>query len=160
MPFSYLESSNILAARAFLAGLRPVTAKAIPVGDTGDEIWTVSDTPDRPLIFAQLAVLLCQRGRPARETWVRLYGTYQARGELVAHPEVRRVSTSPGRAMCTLLMSLLPQSIQNLSTIYFGVQPPRAAGNPFGDMLSGLFGAPPANAGAARARIGNRPGLD
>ncbi|KAH7104223.1 hypothetical protein BKA62DRAFT_693917 [Auriculariales sp. MPI-PUGE-AT-0066] len=141
----YLEASNVLAARAFVTALRPPNAITTTVGETGDDIWSLPGTTDRPLIFAQLAVLLCQRGRPARESWQRLYGTYQARGELIANPEVRK-------------------SILNLSSIYFGVAPPRAAGNPFGDILSGLFGGPPAAAGNARASAGRivdrSPGLD
>ncbi|KZW03437.1 DUF410-domain-containing protein [Exidia glandulosa HHB12029] len=147
--FPYLETENILAARAFLASflqaLPPAERTVLPVGETGDEIHY---TPRDPALnFLQLAVLTLQRaGRPGlRDAWVRLYGSYQARDPrgLVAHPEVRK-------------------TIQNLSMIYFGIQPPRPAGNPFGDILSGLFGGGggPAPGGAGRGRPRPAVGLD
>ena len=54
-------------------------------------------TTEPVLNFAQLAVRACQRAqgeknRTMREAWVRLCGTYQSRGGLVAHREVRKVS--------------------------------------------------------------------
>lgn len=51
---------------------------------------------DQVVNFAQLAVLTCQRAqgernKAVRESWVRLCGTYQSRGGLLASPEVRQV---------------------------------------------------------------------
>ena len=48
------------------------------------------------LNFCQLAVLTCQRAQGdrskiVRESWVRLCGTYQSKGGVLASPEVRTV---------------------------------------------------------------------
>jgi len=47
--------------------------------------------------FAQIAVWTCQRAqgdksKVMRESWIRLCGTYQSRGGLLATPEVRKVN--------------------------------------------------------------------
>ncbi|EJD37312.1 DUF410-domain-containing protein [Auricularia subglabra TFB-10046 SS5] len=145
----YLELENILAARAFLRSFLATASlpgtTALPVGDSGDEIVLTSDNL---LNFLQLAVPTLQRAPSprAREAWTRLVGTYSTKGGAITHPEIRK-------------------AIQDLSATYFNIQPPRPAGNPFGDLLSGLFGgggAPP-GAGAGRGRPGARPaavGLD
>lgn len=54
-------------------------------------------TTDNVLNFCQLAVLACQRANAEknkimRESWVRLCGTYQSRGGVLASREVRAVS--------------------------------------------------------------------
>ena len=92
----YLLNGNILASRNFLAGLISYispSGEALPVGSSGDEILV---TDDSLLNFAQLAVRTVQRAagtqnKTAREAWVRLCGTYQARGGILTHPEVRAV---------------------------------------------------------------------
>ena len=58
-----------------------------------DEVILVNE----PIVnFAQLAVLTCQRAqgernKAVRESWVRLCGTYQSKGGVLATPEVRQV---------------------------------------------------------------------
>lgn len=109
--FRYLQNGNILAARTFLNHfLAQITSKhpelvssvqssPISVGKPqnggNDEIIL---TKDPVLNFAQLAVRTCQRAqgdknKGMREAWVRLCGTYQSRGGILARPEVRKVST-------------------------------------------------------------------
>lgn len=92
----YLLNGNILASRAFLSGfishISP-SGDPLPIGTTGDEILL---TEDSLLNFAQLAVRTVQRAagsqnKIAREAWVRLCGTYQSRGSILAHPEIRLV---------------------------------------------------------------------
>jgi golgi to ER traffic protein 4 len=94
--YRYLLNGNILASRAFLAGfishISP-SGDLLPIGTTGDEILL---TEVSLLNFAQLAVRTVQRSagaqnRIAREAWVRLCGTYQSRGGVLAHPEIRLV---------------------------------------------------------------------
>lgn len=106
---SYLQNGNILAARTFLAQLisrfstsrsdfvSPLEPSPIPVGKPAngqqDEIILTKD----PLVnFAQLAVRTCQRAqgdknKAVREAWVRLCGTYQSKGGVLAAKEVRKV---------------------------------------------------------------------
>jgi hypothetical protein len=92
----YLLNGNVLASRAFLAGFIfyiPPSGETLSVGTTGDEVLLTDD----PLLnFAQLAVRSVQRAagaqnKTAREAWIRLCGTYQSRGGVLAHPEVRLV---------------------------------------------------------------------
>lgn len=109
----YLQNGNILAARTFLTHfvaqctskhpeLISVKDSTIPIGkaDSGqaDEI---AFTNDPVLNFTQLAVRTCQRAqgdknKAIREAWVRLCGTYQSKGGILAKPEIRRVSCSFG----------------------------------------------------------------
>lgn len=54
-------------------------------------------TKDAAVNFAQIAVLTCQRaqgekGKVMRENWIRLCGTYQSRGGILASSEVRKVN--------------------------------------------------------------------
>ena len=107
----YLQNGNILAARAFLthfvsqmSAMRPdlmssLAPSPIAVGKAHnsqpDEIVLTKD----PIVnWAQLAVRTCQRAqgeknKAMREAWVRLCGTYQSKGGLLASKEVRKVST-------------------------------------------------------------------
>jgi golgi to ER traffic protein 4 len=94
--YRYLLNGNVLASRAFLTGfishISP-SGDPLPIGTTGDEILL---TEDSLLNFSQLAVRTVQRAagaqnRIAREAWVRLCGTYQSRGGVLAHPEIRLV---------------------------------------------------------------------
>jgi hypothetical protein len=98
--FSYLLDGNILAARTFIkhftSGLpKTVTASnasVIPIGDNDE----VTMTNDSLINFSQLAVVTCQRAngdqnKVARESWVRLCGTYLSQGGPLAAPEVRKV---------------------------------------------------------------------
>ncbi|KAJ7746269.1 hypothetical protein B0H16DRAFT_1663815 [Mycena metata] len=124
----YLLNGNILGARTFIAhfvaALPRASDTAMQVGDT--EIILVKD---QVVNFAQLAVLTCQRAqgdrnKAVRESWVRLCGTYQSRGGLLATIEVR-------------------QALTEISTLYFALAPPRSqGGNPLGDMISSMFGGP------------------
>jgi len=147
----YLLNGNIAAARNFLTqyiGLllaslpslkSPLQPTPIPLDIASqsekDEIVV---TTESVLNFLQLAVRACQRSqgdrnKPIRESWIRLCGTYQSKGGLLAKPEVRRVLTE-------------------LATLYFGFPPPRGQGaNPLGDVLSSLFGGAPA--GPAKPRV-------
>jgi hypothetical protein len=92
----YLLNGNILASRAFVAGLISYISPSgdtFPLGTTGDEILV---TDDSLLNFVQLAVRSVQRAagaqnRTAREAWIRLCGTYQSRGGILSHPDVRLV---------------------------------------------------------------------
>ncbi|KAJ3805416.1 hypothetical protein EV368DRAFT_65863 [Lentinula lateritia] len=130
----YLQNGNILGARTFIKHYvsasvlpRSTVGSTLPVGASGDEIIVAQD----PFInFAQLAVVTCQRAngernKVMRESWIRLCGTYQSRGGILAQPEVRR-------------------ALQDIATLYFAIPPPRnQAGNPLGDMMSSLFGGAP-----------------
>jgi len=131
----YLLNGNILASRTFLAGLISCispTGETLPVGATGDEILV---TDDSLLNFTQLAVRTVQRAAgaqnmTAREAWVRLCGTYQSRGGVLAQPDVRAV-------------------LNELAMLYFEIALPRTTNaNPFGDIMS-LFGGPPGSGTAA-----------
>jgi golgi to ER traffic protein 4 len=105
--------------------------------------------------FAQLAVLTCQRAqgernKVMRESWVRLCGTYQSRGGVLAQPEVRKVSTDTP-IQTKRLPSTIFQVLQDLATLYFAIPPPRSQpANPFGDMMSSLFGGAPGGGQPAR----------
>lgn len=148
----YLLNGNILAARTFtkhfISGLPKTTittpAAVIQIGD--NEVTMTTD----PLInFSQLAVLTCQRAnggqnKVARESWVRLCGTYSSQGGPLAVAEVRKV-------------------LNEIATLYFAIPPPRTqATNPFGDMLSSLFGgaAPGQPVRHVLQPTGATPGLD
>ncbi|KAK0222830.1 hypothetical protein EDD85DRAFT_859875 [Armillaria nabsnona] len=135
----YLQNGNILAARTFITHFvsqLPQTAQKTSkrVDDTNDVVLAA----DPYVNFAQLAVVTCQRAqgernKVMRESWVRLCGTYQSKGGLLAQPEVRK-------------------ALNELATLYFAIPPPRnQAANPFGDMMSSLFGgSSPASASPAR----------
>jgi len=69
-----------------------------------------------------------------REAWVRLCGTYQSKGGVLASAEVRK-------------------ALQELSQLYFSIPPPRTQSNPFGDMLSSLFAQPGGGGGAPARRV-------
>ncbi|KAF7375287.1 hypothetical protein MSAN_00415500 [Mycena sanguinolenta] len=124
----YLQNGNILGAHTFIthfvSALPPASDTPLQVGDA--EVILVKD---QVVNFAQLAVLTCQRAqgernKAVRESWVRLCGTYQSKGGLLATPEVR-------------------QALSEISTLYFALAPPRSqSANPLGDMLSSMFGGP------------------
>ena len=98
-PLSYLQNGNILAARIFIQHLTSALpsnltsgVSSIPVGDTHE----VTLTKDPIVNFSQMAVLTCQRAqgdknKVMRESWVRLCGTYQSKGGILASKEVRQV---------------------------------------------------------------------
>lgn len=97
--YRYLQNGNILAARTFITHFvsLPQTAQKTSkrVDDTNDVVLTT----DPYVNFAQLAVVTCQRAqgernKVMRESWVRLCGTYQSKGGLLAQPEVRKVSST------------------------------------------------------------------
>ncbi|TFK45376.1 hypothetical protein OE88DRAFT_1715404 [Heliocybe sulcata] len=135
----HLQNGNILAARAFittftstLLSSRPsLSSSALSVprkdADTADSI---AFTTDAAWNFSQLAVLACQRAngdksKTMREAWVRLCGTYGARGGLLADPGVRA-------------------ALHDIATLYFAIPPPRTqAANPLGDVMASLFGGAP-----------------
>ncbi|TCD64039.1 hypothetical protein EIP91_004588 [Steccherinum ochraceum] len=160
----YLQNGNILAARTFLTHfvsqysskhpeLITVKDSLIPVGKPEDgKTDEVVFTNDLVLNFAQLAMRTCQRAqgdknKAIREAWVRLCGTYQSKGGILAQPEVRRV-------------------LIDLAELYFAIPPPRSQqANPFGDVLSAMFGGGgPTAAGPTRRTLApagtNPPALD
>ncbi|KAJ3784706.1 hypothetical protein GGU10DRAFT_357074 [Lentinula aff. detonsa] len=139
----YLQNGNILAARTFIKHF--VLAPALPrssvgttvlIGSSGDDEIIVAQ--DSLINFAQLAVATCQRAngernKVMRESWVRLCGTYQSKGGVLALPDVRK-------------------ALHDIGTLYFAIPPPRSqAGNPLGDMMSSLFGGPSSASPARRA---------
>ncbi|TFK73256.1 hypothetical protein BDN72DRAFT_791175 [Pluteus cervinus] len=147
----YLQNGNILAARTFIQHFasalpekyRTSSSDPIPIG-TSEVILTT----DSVVNFAQIAVLTCQRAQGdqsklMRESWVRLCGTYQSRGGILADPEIRKV-------------------LNELGMLYFAMPPPRTqAPNPFGEMLSSLFGGPGAPPPTRRMLTpASAPGLD
>jgi hypothetical protein len=93
----YLQNGNILAARTFIKHFTSALPKdlqpsPIPVGSMDEVILT----KDSIVNFSQIAVLTCQRAQGdknklLRESWVRLCGTYQSRGGILASPPVRQV---------------------------------------------------------------------
>ncbi|KAH9481875.1 Golgi to ER traffic protein 4 [Psilocybe cubensis] len=129
----YLQNGNIMAAKTFIkhytsglpASIRIESDAVINVGEK-DEVIMIKDSL---VNFAQMAVLTCQRAqgdqnKVMRESWVRLCGTYQGKIGLLATPEMRA-------------------SLNEIATLYFAIPPPRSqAGNPFGEMMSSLFGGP------------------
>lgn len=97
---SYLQNGNILAARTFINTYTSALSKSLLLAKnsriTVGESEEVVMTKDQVVNFAQMAVLTCQRAqgdknKAMRESWVRLCGTYQSRGGLLASPEVRAV---------------------------------------------------------------------
>lgn len=105
LPRRYLQNGNILAARTFISQfiaqlissrpniLSPLQTSPLPVTPTSE----VTFTTDPLLNFCQLAILTCQRAnreknQVIRESWVRLCGTYQSKGGVLATKEVRAVS--------------------------------------------------------------------
>ena len=91
--------AQFLATRGdFVSPLQPTPIALGTAGSgTTDEVVVTTD----PLVnFAQLAVRICQRSqgdknKVMREAWVRLCGTYQSRGGLLAAKEVRKVRIRP-----------------------------------------------------------------
>lgn len=72
---------------------------SLPIGSPDELKGEVILTTDPVLNFCQLAVLTCQRAqgdrsKPIRDSWVRLCGTYQSKGGVLASPEVRAVRFS------------------------------------------------------------------
>ncbi|KAF8589875.1 DUF410-domain-containing protein [Ramaria rubella] len=130
----YLLEGNILAARTFLShflsqliSMHPsILAEPAPlvIDTTPDEIFV---TTDQVLNFLQLAIRTCQRAqgdknKTVREVWVRLCGTYQSKGGLMASMPMRK-------------------ALSEIAQLYFNIPPPRGqAVNPLQDMLSSLFG--------------------
>ncbi|KAG1806948.1 hypothetical protein EV424DRAFT_1558581 [Suillus variegatus] len=94
----YLQNGNIVGARTFISQF-----------------------------IAQLAVLTCQRAngeknKVIRESWVRLCGTYQSKGGVLATREVQ-------------------MTLQEIATLYFATPPPRTQpDNPLGAMISSMLG--------------------
>lgn len=95
----YLLNGNVLAARTFITHFvsklpHPSNSTSVTVGTT--EIVLVED----PLVnFSQMAVVTCQRAqgdknKVMRESWIRLCGTYQSGGGVLAAPEIRKVCYS------------------------------------------------------------------
>nr|VWO95157.1 Longiborneol synthase CLM1 (EC (Culmorin biosynthesis protein 1) (Terpene cyclase CLM1) [Ganoderma boninense] len=161
----YLQNGNILAARTFIVHFvsqmtsrRPSLLSShqptpIPVGKPADgEQDEITFTTDPAVNFTQLAVRTCQRAqgeknKALREAWVRLCGTYQSRGGDVANKEVRK-------------------ALVEIAELYFAIPPPRAQqANPFGDVISAMFGGGAPSAAPARRTLTpaaptSAPGLD
>ncbi|KAH9943690.1 hypothetical protein B0H21DRAFT_748103 [Amylocystis lapponica] len=160
----YLQNGNILAARTFITQFvsqittaRPSLVSAaqptpLTLPRANGEPDEVVLTTDQTLNFAQLAVRTCQRAqgdksKPMREAWVRLCGTYQSRGGVLAVREVRK-------------------ALIELAELYFAIPQPRGQqANPLGDMLSAMFGGGPSAPAPARRILSPppasaSPGLD
>lgn len=129
----YLLEGNILAARTFLSHFIShlsstrssiLTDKTpLNVGETSDVVYVTSD---QVFNFLQLAVLTCQRAqgdknKTIREAWVRLCGSYQSKGGLMADPNMRK-------------------ALAEIGQLYFNIPMPRNQANPLQDMFSSLFG--------------------
>ena len=104
----YLQNGNILAAHTFITHFTatlisrypsrryPSESTSLSVGSPENPSGEVTLTTDPVLNFCQLAVLTCQRAqgdrnKATRESWVRLCGTYQSKGGVLASPPVRTV---------------------------------------------------------------------
>ncbi|KAG1738442.1 uncharacterized protein EDB91DRAFT_1138917 [Suillus paluster] len=153
----YLQNGNIIAARTFISQfiaqlissrpnlLSPLQTSPLPVPPTSEIIYTIEPV----LNFCQLAVLTCQRAngdknKVMRESWVRLCGTYQAKGGVLGTRDVRA-------------------ALQEIATLYFAIPPPRTQpDNPFGAMLSSMLGGGMPGGGAPQRRMlspaGSGPG--
>ncbi|KAI0034557.1 cytoplasmic protein [Vararia minispora EC-137] len=143
----YLLDGNILAARTFLSAFlshlpladppfRSSEPNPIPIG--GDDAITFTGVP--VLNFIQLLIRVIQRAdgernKPMREAWVRLCGTYQSRGRVLATGEVRA-------------------ALNELASAYFEFPPPRTQNaNPLAEMMAGMFGGPASGTGAPQRRV-------
>ncbi|KAG2031248.1 hypothetical protein BDR03DRAFT_936417 [Suillus americanus] len=158
----YLQNGNIIGARTFISQfiaqvvssrpnlLSPLQTSPLPVTPTSE----VTHTTEPVLNFCQLAVLTCQRAngeknKAMRENWVRLCGTYQAKGGVLATKEVR-------------------VTLQEIATLYFAIPPPRTQpDNPLGAMISSMLGGGVPGGGAPPRRMlspavsgPSAPGLD
>lgn len=168
MSTRYLQNGNILAARTFISHFTTAIPKDpksphVSVGSTDEVILT----KDSVVNFCQIAVLTCQRAqgdknKVMRESWVRLCGTYQSQGGILATPEVRSVRVFI--AGLAIFPNTLAKALNELATLYFAIPPPRGqAANPLNDLLSNLLGgggsAPPARRVLAPANPGST-GLD
>ena len=159
-PFAsrYLLNGNVLAARTFITHFTSSAGKTLGLASGHPSVAVGSDevvlTKDPVLNFAQMAVLTCQRAngdtnKVVRESWIRLCGTYQSRGGVLAHPEVRKVCLYP---FLVSRLSKLAQVLHEIGTLYFALPQPRGQpANPFGDMLSSLFGG--GGSGTAAPRV-------
>jgi len=129
----HLPFNNIATLPPFISSA-PIS---LPVNGSGSDTDEIVFTTDPVLNFLQLAVRTCQRAqadrnKQVREVWIRLCGTYQSKGGLLARPEVR-------------------SALNELSTLFFAIPPPRGqAGNALGDMLSSMFGGAPSAGGGPR----------
>ncbi|KAH7928121.1 hypothetical protein BV22DRAFT_1031119 [Leucogyrophana mollusca] len=162
----YLQNGNVLAARTFIThyiaqllssdpSIRSALQNSnIPVGPADAPTSEMTYTTDSLLNFCQLAVFTCQRAhgdksKIMRESWVRLCGTYQSRGGLLAKGEVRA-------------------ALQEIATLYFAIPPPRTQPeNPLGAMLSSMLGGGMPGGAAPQRRMlspapsgPSTPGLD
>ncbi|KAK4703344.1 golgi to ER traffic protein 4, partial [Phenoliferia sp. Uapishka_3] len=154
---SYLESEAILPARVFLSHFLALSLAAYPdlsmthfpfppatsalakssQAESGDELYF---TKLASLNFLQLAVRTCQAG--SGET---IEKVKQSDGSM-------KVATGGGRRAWTSLCTRYEKEVswlksgeareatQAIGLIFFGIKPPRPAGNNMMDMLSGLFG--------------------
>ncbi|ORY77273.1 hypothetical protein BCR35DRAFT_305580 [Leucosporidium creatinivorum] len=161
---SYLESTSILSARVFLSHFLSHTLTAYPTlrvvsfpypPPSSPLASTLTSTDSDELVvtklaslnFLQLAVRTCQLGA----------------GEKVEKGEKGEVVKGGGRRAYEALVKRYEKEVKwmrspeakestaELGTLYFGIKPPRGAGNPFADMLSGMFGG---GAGGAPAIAG------
>ncbi|KAG1793167.1 uncharacterized protein HD556DRAFT_1238346 [Suillus plorans] len=131
----YLQNGNIVGARTFISQfiaqvisswpklISPLQSSPLPVTPTGE----ITHMTEPVLNFCQLAVLTCQhangeKNKVMRESWVRLCGTYQSKGGVLATREVQT-------------------TLQEIATLYFAIPPPRTQpDNPLGAMISSMLG--------------------
>ncbi|KAJ8520568.1 hypothetical protein ONZ45_g2644 [Pleurotus djamor] len=132
----YLLNGNILAARTFITHFVSLIPTSVHLPSTTPITVKPSSevilTSDAVLNFAQMAVLTCQRAqgdknKAMREAWVRLCGTYQSKGGVLALPDIRKVNKAFHFLQPALILTLGTQG---------------QAANPLGDMLASMFGGP------------------
>ena len=162
----YLQNGNILAARTFITHFTPALPKHLQASElTVSSSVEIIMTKDAVVNFSQLAVATCQRAqgeknKVMRESWIRLCGTYQSRGGLLASPDVRKV----GATICPSALTPLTRrkALNEIATLYFAIPPPKnQPANPFGEMLSSLLGGPAQPQAARRLQPARpSPGLD
>ncbi|KAG6371745.1 hypothetical protein JVT61DRAFT_9095 [Boletus reticuloceps] len=105
-----------------------------------------ADHRQRPQLLS-LAVLACQRAnaeknKGMRENWIRLCGTYQSRGGILATNEDR-------------------SALLEITTLYFAPPPKTQPNNPLGAMLSSMLsGGAPGGAPQPGSTGPTAPGLD
>ncbi|KAH8832180.1 cytoplasmic protein [Flagelloscypha sp. PMI_526] len=130
----YLINGNIQAAKTFISHFASSLPSSfledsgtVKGSGGGSEEPEVVLTKNAVVNFCQMAVATVQRAqgdknKVVRESWVRLCGTYQSKGGLLAESETRKL-------------------LNEIGHLYFALPlPKQQAANPFGDMLSSLLG--------------------
>ncbi|KAK4051769.1 hypothetical protein OIO90_004593 [Microbotryomycetes sp. JL221] len=155
---SYLEAEFILAARTFLSHFLTLALAAhpsllvvrYPYPPPSSPLSKQTSITDEELVvtklsslnFLQLAVKACQAG--SGESIEKIKNekgnmvTEEGKGRRVWQSLLQRYE----KDIKWLKMPEAKASTVDLGDLYFGIKPPRPAGNPFADLLSGMFGGP------------------